>query len=182
MCSQLRLTLCDAMDCSLPGSSVHGTSQARILEWVVISSSRGSSPPSDQTHVSCTGRLILYHCATWGAPREPIINREPYPLHLWSLRIPNSSNVLNQDKSLKEALGISWATLIFWSFYKGRYKWDIGFTFSIVLLHGDHEFLKMACKVLQYVELSPDSQEGIWLPPSPEQKTKQQGKGPSLVV
>ena len=39
------LSLCDPMDCSLPGSSVHGISQARVLEWVAISSSRGSSWP-----------------------------------------------------------------------------------------------------------------------------------------
>ena len=41
------------MDCSLPGSSVHGILQARILEWVVIPFSRGSSLPRDQTSVSC---------------------------------------------------------------------------------------------------------------------------------
>ena len=41
------LTLCNPMDCSLPDSSVRGISQARILEWVAISSSRGSSPPRD---------------------------------------------------------------------------------------------------------------------------------------
>ena len=41
------------MDCSPPGSSVHGISQARILGWVVIPFSRGSSPPRDQTLVSC---------------------------------------------------------------------------------------------------------------------------------
>jgi len=41
------------MDCSSPGSSVHGISQARILEWVAISFSRGSSQPRDQTHISC---------------------------------------------------------------------------------------------------------------------------------
>ena len=46
------LTLCDPMDCSPPGFSVHGIHQARILEWVAISSSRGSSWPSDWTHVS----------------------------------------------------------------------------------------------------------------------------------
>ena len=40
-------TLCDAMDCSLPGSSVHGILQARILEWVAMSSSMGSSGPRD---------------------------------------------------------------------------------------------------------------------------------------
>ena len=48
-------TLCDPMDCSPPGSSVHEILQARILEWVVISFSRGSSWPRDQTQVSCTG-------------------------------------------------------------------------------------------------------------------------------
>ena len=41
--AQSRLTLCDPMDCGLPGSSVHGTFQARILEWVAVSYSRGSS-------------------------------------------------------------------------------------------------------------------------------------------
>ena len=45
--AQLCLTLCDPMDCSLPGSSVHGILQARILEWVAISFSRGSSRPRD---------------------------------------------------------------------------------------------------------------------------------------
>ena len=52
--SGLCLTLCDPMDYSLPGSSVHGIFQARILEWVTISFSRGSSQPRDGTWVSCT--------------------------------------------------------------------------------------------------------------------------------
>ena len=50
--TQLCPTLCDTMDCSPPGSSVHGILQARILEWVAISFSRGSSQPSDQTRIS----------------------------------------------------------------------------------------------------------------------------------
>ena len=53
------LTLCSSMDHSLPGSSIHGIPQARILEWVAMPSSRGSSQPRDQTHisyVSCIGR------------------------------------------------------------------------------------------------------------------------------
>ena len=58
---------CDPMDCGPPGSPVHGISQARILEWVVISSSRGFFWPRDQTHISCTGRWILHHWATWEA-------------------------------------------------------------------------------------------------------------------
>ena len=53
---QLCSTLCDPMDCSPPGSSVHGMSQAKILEWVAISFSRVSPPIRDQTLVSCTGR------------------------------------------------------------------------------------------------------------------------------
>ena len=53
-------TLCDHLDCSPPGSSVHGILQARILEWVVSSFSRGSSWPRDRTCVSCIGRQILY--------------------------------------------------------------------------------------------------------------------------
>ena len=46
------LTLCNPMDCSLPGSSLHEIVHARVLEWVAISSSRGSSQPRDQTQVS----------------------------------------------------------------------------------------------------------------------------------
>ena len=52
--SQSCLTLCDPVDCSLPVSSVHGIFQARVLEWVAISFSRGSSQPRDQTWVSHT--------------------------------------------------------------------------------------------------------------------------------
>ena len=57
--------LCHPMDCSPRGSSAHGILQARILERVAISSSRGSSQPQDQTHISCSGRRVLYHWATW---------------------------------------------------------------------------------------------------------------------
>ena len=63
-------TLCSPLDCSLPRSSVHGIFQARILEWAVTSSSRGSSQPKDRTWsscISCTGRWILYCWATWEA-------------------------------------------------------------------------------------------------------------------
>ena len=52
--SQLCPTLCYPMDCSLPGSSVHGIFQARVLEWVAISFSRGYSRPRDRTQVSRT--------------------------------------------------------------------------------------------------------------------------------
>ena len=54
-----RSTLFDLMDCSSPGSSVHGIFQARILKWVAISFSRESSQPRDRTCISCTGRQIF---------------------------------------------------------------------------------------------------------------------------
>ena len=56
---QLCPTLCDSMDCSPPGSSVHGILRAGILEWVAIPFFRGSSQPRDRTRVSCTaGRFF----------------------------------------------------------------------------------------------------------------------------
>ena len=57
--AQLCPTLCNPEDCSLLGSSVHGILQARTLEWVTISFSRGSSQPRNQTRVSCIWRQTL---------------------------------------------------------------------------------------------------------------------------
>ena len=56
------------MDCSPLGSSVYGIFWAKILEWVAIPFSRGSSWPRDQTCVSCNDRQILYHWGTCEAP------------------------------------------------------------------------------------------------------------------
>ena len=56
VCMLSHVPLCNPRDCSPPGSSVHGLSQARVLEWAAISSSRGSSRPRDQTCISCTAR------------------------------------------------------------------------------------------------------------------------------
>ena len=72
--TQSCLTLCDPMDCRLPGSSVHGIFQARILEWDAISSSRGSSRLKDWiciSCISCLGRWILYHRTTSKAHSLP---------------------------------------------------------------------------------------------------------------
>ena len=71
--AQLCLTLCDPMDCSLPGFSVHGIFvhgifQARVLEWVAISFSRGSSWLRDGTQVSC----ISGRCFTLWVTREAL--------------------------------------------------------------------------------------------------------------
>ena len=90
-------TLCNPMDdCSLPGFSVHGIFQARVLERVAISSSRGPSQPRNRTqasYVSCIGRQILSHCATLEALtdllipvrlrlRTCVLPRGPSPQHL----------------------------------------------------------------------------------------------------
>ena len=65
--------LCNPVDCSPPGSSVHGVLQERILEWVAISSSRGSSQSRDQTLVSCLsciGRWIFFFFLMTEPPRK----------------------------------------------------------------------------------------------------------------
>ena len=64
MCAQLYLTLCEPMDCGPPGSFVHGIPQARILEWVAMSSSRGSFWPRHWTRVPCFGEWILHPSAS----------------------------------------------------------------------------------------------------------------------
>ena len=73
LCSvaQLHPTICNPMDCSSSSSSVHGILQARTLEWIAISYSRGSFQPRDRTpvsSVSCTGRQILYQLCHLGSP------------------------------------------------------------------------------------------------------------------
>ena len=54
VCAQSCLTLCDPVDCTPSGSSVYGILQARVLEWIAVPFSRGSSWPKDPTHVSYT--------------------------------------------------------------------------------------------------------------------------------
>ena len=65
------------MDCSPPGSSVHGILQARMLEWVAIPFSRGSSQLRDRIHISCIGRRILYHWAARESQRSSTWSRDP---------------------------------------------------------------------------------------------------------
>ena len=74
---QLCPTLCDPMDHSPPGSSVHRVLRARTLEWVTMPSSRGYFQSRDQTRVSCvscTGRQVLHH---WRHPGSPIHRTVP---------------------------------------------------------------------------------------------------------
>ena len=82
--AQVCPTLCDPMDCSPPGSSVHGILQAKILEWVAISFSRRSSQPRDWTLVSCiAGRSFT---------SEPPVKPRAY----WGPQIKNSDAIWDQ--------------------------------------------------------------------------------------
>ena len=77
-------TLCNPVDCSPPGSSVHGILQARILEWVAIPFSRGSSQPRDWTGISCIADGLFTSWAT----REALLHPEPWlyrASHLFTL-------------------------------------------------------------------------------------------------
>ena len=87
-------TPCDPMDCSLPGSFVHGILQARILEWVAISFSRGSSRPRYQTRVSCiAGRFFTIWAArkahlcihVFILPKTPLLSRLPHNIEQSSM-------------------------------------------------------------------------------------------------
>ena len=77
------VTLCDRMLRSPPDSSVHGVARARILEWVTISFSRGSSQPKDWNHVSRISKWILYHCATREALKLLYLPSNPFNFLIW---------------------------------------------------------------------------------------------------
>ena len=86
---QLYLTLCDPMDCSLPGSSVHGILQARILEWVAISFSSGSFPPTDRTCISMglSGNTHWGHVQHLQCPGSDAVMSSPVdPMTPWCPR------------------------------------------------------------------------------------------------
>ena len=84
------VTLCDPMDCSLLGSSVHGILQARILEWVAIPFSRGSSQHRDQIRVSCISGSFFTNWATKEAKSShesesrSVVSNSLWPLGLYT--------------------------------------------------------------------------------------------------
>ena len=80
------------MDCSPPDSSVHGSLQARILEWVALPFSRGSSQPRDGTSVSCIAGGFLTIHTTWEAQIHVYVKLNPFAGHL-------KHNMVNQRYS-----------------------------------------------------------------------------------
>ena len=86
--------LCHPMDCSLPGSSVHGILQTRILEWVAILFSRGSSRSRDRTHISCSSCITggFFTTEPPGFPKTPLpVLGPPTPLVYVTSLPPGSS-------------------------------------------------------------------------------------------
>ena len=78
------LTLCDPMDCGLPGSPVHGIYQARILEWVAFPFSRGSSQSKDQTHISCIAGGFF---TIWATKTPGTVSRDPLTVALQGVQV-----------------------------------------------------------------------------------------------
>ena len=96
--AQLCLTLCDPMDCSLQGSSVHGIFQAILLEWIAISFSRGSSQPRDRTWVF---RIVDRRFTVW-ATRKVLTT---------SARSLLPNNVTSWGSGWMYLLGATWESL-----------------------------------------------------------------------
>ena len=117
-CSQLCLTLCDPVDCSLPGSPVHRIFQARILEWGAMPSSRGSSRCRDQTCVSCIAGRFFSTGASLVAQKVkhlPAVQET----QVWSL---------GWEDPLEEGMAVYFSILawkILWTGEPGR-LWSIG--------------------------------------------------------
>ena len=93
--------LCDPIDCSLPGSSVHGISQARILEWMAISFSKGSSRCRGQTQVSCIDREILYYWTTREGFDLLSPYKDPYGYTRFTSIVHDSLTILDLIKHTK---------------------------------------------------------------------------------
>ena len=102
------------MDCSLPGSFVHGVLQAEIVEWVAVSSSRGSSRPRDQTHISyipCIGRQVLYHWCHLGTSIFRVEARYATQCHRaeqWATQSPQPTVLRWGDSVLKQGIKTRW--------------------------------------------------------------------------
>ena len=151
--SELCLTLCDPMDYSLPGSSVHGILQARIPEWVAITWSKGSSQPRDRTCVSqgscVAGGLPLSHgaslmihetcfsdCVTFGKQRilncpQDFLNRE-HPNIIWEYKCTSGEGVWYNEELWNQTCGVSLTTQSFTSFaYVASFSNSLSFSVFI---------------------------------------------------
>ena len=134
--TQLCPTLCDPMNCSPPGFSVHGILQARTLEWIAIPFSRGSSWPRDRTLVSCTAGIFFTFWDT-GKPHYNLITSFKTPslytgITFWSTRTSTYEWEEGTDQSTTPHSRLFSRTLNLkhndqgktWLLHQGRSVWE----------------------------------------------------------
>ena len=143
--AQLCPTLCDPVNCSPPGSFVHGIFQARILG--AVSSSRWSSWPRNRTHVSCLSRRILYHCTPGNERSDNLVAQRlkhlpamretrlrtlghKDPLEKWQptpVFLPGESHggrsLIGYSPWGSRRVGHDWTTLLSFSFFYPHVHW-----------------------------------------------------------
>ena len=158
--AQLCPTLCEPMDCRLPGASIHGIFQARRLEWVAISYSRGSYWPRNQTQVfcaSCSGRQILHHCSNWEANKR---QSRDYYMNFGVTR--DSHPVLGRKDSFDEQERASILSRQFYSKKKRTVKY-CNWARGIMGLSQDRLYnvlhLPLVCRKALVSQASPESQK-----------------------
>ena len=119
--AQLCPTLCNPMDSSPPGSSVHGIFQARVLEWVAIAFSRGFSPPRNRTWVSC----IIGRCFTVWATRE--VNSRYAAAAKWLQSCPTLCDPIDGSPPGSSVPGILQARTLEWVAisFSNAWKWKV---------------------------------------------------------
>ena len=152
---------CEPLDCSPQGPSVHVTFQARIWEWVAIPSSRESSQLRDWAHISCTGRQILYHWATWealGWVYAVEVNRTQVSSELglyWSSFVVSwyiLSAWVSPASSRTEKVALSWACPVASGVWEARWRaaapnWFVMVSGSQVTLIRDWWFMFLPSRV-----------------------------------
>ena len=112
-------TLCDPMDCSLPGSSVHGILQARTLKWIAIPFSGGSSWPKDRARVSCSAGRFFIVWATRDALIYPQYNNSKHSRLEYNNRVSKymKQRKINLRREIDKSKGIagdySWKLFLF---------------------------------------------------------------------
>ena len=139
--TQSCLTLCDPMDCSPPGSSVHGILWARILEWVALYFLRESSWSRDQTQVSCVVGRFFYHLSHQGSPITKVFLDNKYTWYYSCFH-----NLCSKENSWW------WCSSFCWDKWEsGKPEQDIwsgsvhphDYCLSLVVLHANHSHLPL---------------------------------------
>ena len=137
--AQLCPTICNLIDCSWPGSSDHGIPQARILEWIAISFSRGSSQPRDWTHLSCIADRLFYHLRsvnTLSRTSSTMLNRSGKSRHPCLFPILGKRNFLFSPLSILAFFFFN--CMIFIKFRKFSSTSDMSIHNKYIHIHSKH--------------------------------------------